>query len=67
MNGLSQPEFEDIRTGLIKDAERILAIANSTTGHLGDIVSGIGTVSSIMDIKAKKLWQMFEGQKQFKA
>lgn len=63
MNGLSNEEFQEIRNKLCKDAEQLLAIANSTTGHLGDIVSGIRTTQSSMDIKAKKLWEMFEQQK----
>jgi hypothetical protein len=63
MNGLSNEEFQEIRNKLCKDAEQLLAIAYSTTGHLGDIVSGIRTTQSSIDIKAKKLWEMFEEQK----
>jgi len=63
MNGLSNEEFQQIRNSLAKDAEQLLSICNSNTGHLGDVVSGIRTTQSSMDIKAKKLWEMFEEQK----
>jgi hypothetical protein len=63
MNGLSNEEFQQIRNSLVKDAEQLLSICNRNTGHLGDVVSGIRTIQSSMDIKAKKLWEMFEEQK----
>lgn len=62
MNGLSNQEFQEIRNELCKDAEFLLKMANSTDGHLGDIVSGIRTTQSSMDLTAKKLWGMFQNQ-----
>lgn len=63
MNGLRDEEFYEIRAQLCKDAAQLLSIANSTSGHLGDIVSGIRTTQSSMELKAKKLWEIFEEQK----
>ena len=62
MNGLSEEKFQDLKNGLSKDAEFIIKICNSDTGHLGDIVSGIRTIQSSLDIKANKLWEIFSEQ-----
>lgn len=63
LTGISGKEFKDIRKGLLRDAKQLSSIVNGKTGHLGDVVSGIRTTMSSMDLKAKKLWQIFEQQK----
>jgi len=64
--GISTLQFKDIKASLIKDARQLISICNSNNGHLGDVVSGIRTTQSSMELKAKRLWEIFENQKQKK-
>jgi len=62
-NGLQNSEFDEIRKRLLRDVETLQNACNSTTGHLGDIVSCLRTCMSSIDLKAKELRQIFEQQK----
>ena len=62
-NGLENQEFDEIRNGLSDDSEILQNIINSQTGHLGDIISAIETLRSLLLIKANKLRGVFENQK----
>ena len=60
-NGLQ--DHPEIRMALIKDAQLLLNAAMADSGHLGDIIGGIRTIQASMEIKAKKLSEIFKDQK----
>jgi len=64
-NGLENDEFKEIKKWLYKDAKSVLSIANSETGHLGDIISRIKTAVSSLKLKAEKLNDTFKKQKEY--
>ena len=64
-NGLENDEFKEIKKWLYKDAKSVLSIANSETGHLGDIISRIKTAASSLKLKAEKLNDTFKKQKEY--
>jgi len=65
-NGLGNDEFKSIRIELSEYAQMILETANSKSGHLGDIVSGLKTVESLIEHQAKEIHKIFENQKKIK-
>lgn len=62
-NCLQDDQFSDIRNALKKDGEGILELTSSGRGHLGDVVGCIRTIQSSLEIKAKKLTEIFKDQK----
>lgn len=60
-NGLKN--FEDIKNALLKDVEHLNNISNKETGHLGDVISGLKTTISSINIKVEKLIKEFKEQK----
>lgn len=62
-NGLKNEEFKEVKDNINNDAELLLGIAQSTTGHLGDIIAGIKTIEASLKLKADKLSEVFKQQK----
>lgn len=61
-NGLIN--FPDTRELLIKDVVNLINITESDEGHLADIASGLRTIASSLRLKADKLSNIFNEQKQ---
>ena len=60
-NGLMN--FEKERNSILKDAQNLITLCQSDTGHLGDAISCIRTTISSLKIKADSLSEIFENQK----
>lgn len=63
MEGRFDKEFKEIRDLLKIDIKHFKNIANSKSGHLGDIIGGLKTITQSMDLKIEKLKLIFEEQK----
>ena len=61
--GLKDEQFSEIRKRLTKDAGYILHAVNSETGHLGDVISGLKTTVSSIELKIETLKKIFNDSK----
>ena len=62
-NGLKLRKYSKYHKKIKECGKSLLNIAYGDTGHLGDIVSGIRTNISILEMQAEKIWKEFELQK----
>jgi len=66
LNGLENKQFKQESKAIKECCKSLSYISKSKKGHLADVVSGIRTNISILELQAKILWAEFEKQKEAK-